>query len=229
MSPDSADLEAFVRANTVIEAPPLVPEIRLHLAAEVTPIWQATEDYLQREGIEPPFWAFAWPGSQAVARYVLDHPEVVRGKKVLDFAAGGGLAAIAAKKAGALQVTANEIDPLAGACLSLNAALNGVELQIEITDLVTVPDTEEPLHSRPIHAWNVILAGDICYERSMAERLTVWLRSLAREGATVLLADPGRAYQPTQKRIDLARYTVPTSTDLEDSDSRETVLYRLLP
>ena len=149
--------ERFVLANTAIAAAPLVPEIRLHLATEVTPLWQATETELAQSGLEPPFWAFAWPGGQALARYVLDRPQLVRNKRVLDIAAGSGLAAIAAAKAGAAQVVANEIDDFAAVALALNAALNGVAVEVSRHDLLG--GAADP--------FDVVLAGDVCYERPM--------------------------------------------------------------
>lgn len=203
----------FVRANTALAAPPLVPEIALHLATEVTPLWEATEAELQRIGLPPPYWAFAWPGGLALARYVLDHPELVEGRRVLDFGAGSGLVAIAAAKAGARAVAA-EIDAFAAAAIRLNAAANGVEVEIETSDVIGAEC-----------AWDVVLAGDMCYERPLAERLVRWLRSVP---ALVLLGDPGRSYVPRDGLEPLARYVVPTSRDLEDRDSRETGVWRLL-
>src|SRR6266699_5013516 len=156
----------FVRSNTLIEAPPLVPEIRLHLATEVTPIWQATEESLARNALPPPFWAFAWAGGQALARYLLDHPETVAGREMLDFGAGSGLVAIAAAKAGAASVTAAEIDHFAAAAIAANAALNGVAIEVVTSDVLGSIDPR----------WEVVIAGDVCYERVMADRVTVWLR-----------------------------------------------------
>jgi predicted nicotinamide N-methyase len=204
--------EDFVRANTVLAAPPLVPEVRLHLASEVTPLWEATEAALERLQLPPPYWAFAWPGGQALARYVLDHPDLLSGKRVLDFGAGSGLLAIAAAKAGAHAIAA-EIDPFAAAAIRLNAAANGVEVELETADVIGAPC-----------AWDAILAGDMCYERPLAERLGAWLREVP---ALVLLGDPGRSYFSPEGLEQLARYTVPTSRDVEDRDSRETGVWRL--
>lgn len=212
------DAAAFLRANTAVGAAPLVPEIRLRLATEITPIWQATEAWLEREGVAPPFWAFAWPGSVAVARMLLDRPELVRGKRVLDFAAGCGLAAIAAARAGAALAEAAEIDPLAVAAIRLNADLNGVE----------VSTLEEDVVGQPCR-WDRVIAGDVCYEAPMARRILPWLRGLATAGAEVWLADPGRAYVPGEGLETLARIPVPVTRELEDRDVREVTVSRLLP
>jgi predicted nicotinamide N-methyase len=211
------DHGAFVRDNTRIEAPPLVPEIRLYLASELTPIWQATEETLARHALPPPFWAFAWAGGQALARYLLDHPHEVAGRDILDFGAGSGLVAIAAARAGAARVTAAEIDPFAAAAIAANAALNGVEIAIVTDDL---------LFSGEPH-WPVIAAGDVCYEQPMAAAVTEWLRRRARAGSHVLLADPGRAYRPEAGLAELARYEVPTTREIEDREMRETIVWRV--
>jgi predicted nicotinamide N-methyase len=172
---------------------------------------------LQATGLPPPYWAFAWPGGQALARHLLDHPEIVRGRSVLDFAAGCGIAAIAAAKCGAASVDAAEIDSVAIEAIELNAALNDVEIDLIVSDLLDQPDD----------GWDVVLAGDVCYERPMAERVLPWAERLARAGCEVLLADPGRAYLPKAGLVEVARYTVPTSRDLEDRETRETRIYRL--
>jgi len=213
------DPALFVRSNTAIVAPPLVPEIRLHLATEVTPIWQATEESLARGAVPPPFWAFAWAGGQALARYLLDRPETVAGRFVFDFGSGSGLVAIAAAKAGARSVVAAEIDHFAVAAISANASLNRVAVAVTIADPI---DTADP-------RWEIVTAGDVCYERDMTDRLVPWLRSLAEDGCLVLLGDPGRAYLPTDGLRRLASYTVPTSRELEDSTARDGVVWRVLP
>jgi len=213
------DPAAFVRRNTVIAAPPLVPEIRLHLAAEVTPIWQATEESLARDGLPPPFWAFAWAGGQALARYLLDRAETVAGRDVLDFGSGSGLVAIAAAKAGAASVRAAEIDPFAAAAIAANAALNNVEIGMIGGNLL----------DGDCGGWPVVTAGDICYEQPMAERAIAWLRRQAVRGASVLLGDPGRAYLPKSGLRERARYEVPTSRELEDRECRECVVWEVLP
>ncbi|MFI4986984.1 MAG: class I SAM-dependent methyltransferase [Alphaproteobacteria bacterium] len=206
-----------MRTHTVLGSTPLLPELRLHLASEITPLWQATEASLEATGVAPPYWAFAWVGGQALARHVLDHPQLVRGRRVLDFAAGSGVAGIAAARAGAGSVIAADLDPLALAALALNMAANGVVLASSAADLT----------AGEAGGWEVILAGDVCYERPMAERVTGWLGTAARAGSLVLLGDPGRAYLPKQRLVELARYTVPTTREIEDHDSRETVVWRL--
>ncbi len=204
----------FIRAHTTPAHPALVPELILWSATEITPLWQATEAWLEARDLAPPFWAFAWPGGQALARHVLDHPRLVAGRRVLDFAAGGGIAAIACARAGAASVVAAEIDPLARAAIALNAAENGVAVTVAAEDLVGTSGQ-----------WDLILAGDVCYEAPMTARILPWLRARAR-GAEVILADPGRAYLPAGLAA-LARYRVPTTRELEDRDSREVTLYRL--
>ena len=213
------DPALFVQHNTAIVAPPLVPEIRLHLATEVTPIWQASEESLARGAVPPPFWAFAWAGGQALARYLLDNPEVVAGREVLDFGAGSGLVAIAAAKAGAARVTAAEIDPFAAAAIAINAALNGVAIEVVNTDF---SDGDKRF-------WKLVTAGDICYEQPMAERAMRWLRRLAGRGSTVLLGDPGRAHLPAAGLCELARYVVPTSQELEGRQQCDAFVWRVLP
>ncbi|HUC73526.1 MAG TPA: 50S ribosomal protein L11 methyltransferase [Stellaceae bacterium] len=213
------DPAIFVRRNTAVERPPLVPEIRLHLASEVTPIWQATEDSLARGAVPPPFWAFAWAGGQALARYLLDRPEIAAGRSMLDFGSGSGLVAIAAAKAGARTVLAAEIDPFAAAAITANAALNDVVVAVTTADLIDAADSN----------CDIVTAGDVCYERETAERVVPWLRALAGNGCLVLLADPGRAYLPAGGLAERARYLVPTSREIEDRDARETVVWQVLP
>ncbi len=209
--------EAFVRAHTAPGRAPLVPEIALMLASEITPIWQASEDWLASRNIDPPFWAFAWPGGQALARHVLDHRESVAGRRVLDFAAGCGLAGIACALAGAAAVEAAEIDMLAASAIRLNARANGVTLQVAAAEIVGQPSR-----------WDLILCGDVCYEAPMTARILPWLRRMA-ETTEVWLADPGRAYLPTSGLAAFAAYAVPTTLELEDRTERTVTLYRLAP
>ena len=208
--------ESFVRTMTAISVAPLVPEIRLHLATEVTPLWEATEATLARDNLPPPFWAFAWLGGQALARYILDHPELVAGKRVLDFAAGGGIVSIAAAKAGAAHTLAAEIDPFALAAIRLNAALNAASIELTDADLVGTTVSAD-----------IILAGDVCYERPMAERVSGWLRERAAANTRVLIGDPGRSYLPADMLEPLARYAIPTSMELEDRPVRDTTVFRV--
>ncbi|HVB18543.1 MAG TPA: 50S ribosomal protein L11 methyltransferase, partial [Stellaceae bacterium] len=212
------DPAAFVIRNTEIKSPPLVPEIRLYLATEVTPIWQATEESLARFGTPPPFWAFAWAGGQALARYLLDHPDIVAGREVLDIGSGSGIVAIAAAMAGARRVTAAEIDPFAAAAIALNAPLNGVSVRVETRDLL----------DRAAAGWEVALAGDICYEEPMSSRAMSLLRRIASRGRLALLGDPGRAYLPREGLVERARYEVPTSRELEDREAKEGVVWEVL-
>ena len=213
------DPALFVGRNTAVGNPPLVPEIRLHLATEVTPIWQATEEGLARGGVPPPFWAFAWAGGQALARYLLDNPAVVAGREVLDIGSGSGIVAIAAAKTGASRVTAADIDPFAAAAIAINAKLNNVTIAIETRDLL----------DRAVAGWGIALAGDICYEEPMSSRAVALLRRIARRGRPALLGDPGRAYLPRSGLVELARYEVPTSRELEDREAREGVVWQVLP
>lgn len=212
----AGEAEAFLRAQTVLSAASMVPEIPLYLASEITPIWQATEAWLTESGIEPPFWAFAWPGSQVLARMVLDEPGRVAGRRVLDFAAGCGLAAVACALAGALSVEAAEIDPLAVAATRLNAAENGVAVIAETRDVVG-----------DACRWDLILCGDVCYEAPMTGHILPWLRRMAAEGAEVWIADPGRAYLPREAMEPIATMTVPTTLELEDRPERRVTVYRL--
>jgi predicted nicotinamide N-methyase len=209
----------FVRENTVATQAPLVPEITLHLASEVTPLWHATEEVLSQNGLPPPYWAFAWPGGQTFARLLLDRPALAHGRRVLDFASGCGIAAIAAAKSGAAHVTASEIDAFATAAIGLNIALNDVHIDIVETDLLT---------SSP-GPWDLILAGDVCYEKPMADSTLAWLNQAAAQGAEVLIADPGRAYLPKSGLTEIARHDVPTSLDLENRKIMTTVIYRYNP
>ncbi len=213
MSPP--DRRAFILENTRLLAPPLAPELRLHLADEAVPVWKKTEDVLGRMGLPPPFWAFAWAGGQALARHVLDHPQIVSGKRVLDFASGSGLVAIAAARAGAALVDASEIDEFACAAIALNADANGVAVRPCERDLIGLDE-----------GWDVALAGDVSYERDMAQAVTAWLEGLARRGAVVLIGDPGRSYLARDRLTLIARYQVPVTRELEDCEIKDTGVYR---
>lgn len=209
------DRAAFIRANTRLLPVPHAPEIRLYVADEATDLWQKTEDELGELGLSPPYWAFAWAGGQALARYILDRPDLVRGRSVLDFASGSGLSAIAAARSGASRVIANDIDDFSAAAIALNAAENGVVLELDITDLIGRDD-----------GWDVVLAGDVCYEREMAALVGAWLDRLAARGAVVLMGDPGRSYLAKEGLEKLAEYAVPTTRALEDTEVRRTAVWR---
>lgn len=207
----------FILENTELLSPPHTPELKLYLASELVPIWQKTEEELAAQGVPPPFWAFAWAGGQALSRYVLDHPETVRGKRVLDFASGSGLSAIAAAKAGASHVLATEIDTFAVAAIDLNAQVNKVTVTAELLDAV---GTDQ--------GWDTVIAGDICYEREMSARVFAWLRALAGRGALVLIGDPGRNYLPSSHLVEIAVYDVATTRELEDREVRRTKVWHVM-
>ena len=218
IAPTLAARRAFILGNTHLQRPPHTPEIELRLADEITPIWRLTEEALEALGVAPPFWAFAWAGGQALARYVLDHPQIVAGQAVIDFASGSGIVAVAAMRAGARRVLAADIDVFCGAAVGLNAEAN----------TVAVDFTEENLLQAPPPAWaQVILAGDICYEKPLAEQVMAWLAAAKTGGATVLIGDPGRNYFPREGLVKLAEYQVPTTRELEDMEVKRTAVWTL--
>lgn len=210
-----SDPVAFIRSETRLRPVPHAPEISLHVADEATELWQKTEEELGEIGLPPPFWAFAWAGGQALARYILDHPETVRGRRVLDFASGSGLVAIAAMKAGAAEVTACDIDSFAIAAIGVNAEANGVSINPLQADIVGQDQ-----------GWDAVLAGDICYERDLADRVIHCLFCLSHRGARVLIGDPGRSYLPKDSLETLAVYEVPVTRTLEDSDIKKSSVWR---
>ncbi len=207
--------ESFIRANTAMTAPPHVPEIRLRLASEAHDLWRKTEEELQAIGLPPPFWAFAWAGGQGLARYVLDHPETVCGKHVLDFASGSGLVAIAAAKSGAAHVLAADTDPFCAAAARLNASANGVAFDFVSTDLIGRDG-----------GWDIVLAGDVFYDRQLAGLVIPWFSFLAAKGAEILIGDPGRSYLPKERMAALAVYQVPVTRALEDAEVKKTTVWR---
>lgn len=218
---------AFIRANTELTNPPLVPELKLHLATDAVGLWEMTETELELSGVPLPFWAFAWAGGQALARFIIDTPETVAGKRVLDLASGGGMVGLAALWASAAHVTANEIDAYAAATIALNAEANDLTrgLEVVLRDMLEEPvlaDDGGPL-------WDVVLAGDVCYERPMAERMLIWLARHANAGALVLMGDPGRTYLPTIGLSEVGSYKVPTPLELEDRLIRTTRVLRVTP
>jgi predicted nicotinamide N-methyase len=218
----AAATAAFIRANTTLGEPPLLPEIRIYLARDAIELWERTEqqaaapDAAQPE-LPPPFWAFPWAGGQALARYLLDHPGQVRGRTVLDFAAGSGLVAIAAARAGAAAVQAAETDPLAIAAIQLNAGVNRVQVDAALGDLL----------DGPAPAVDLLLAGDVFYQRTFAERLLPWLARVRAAGVEVLVGDPGRAYLPGDLGVEVGAYEVPVLRALEDADVKHSTVWRL--
>lgn len=207
--------EAFILANTALLPPPHVPEIKLRLADESHSLWLKTEEELAEIGLPPPFWAFAWAGGQGLARYVLDHRDVVRGTRVLDFATGSGLVAIAAMMSGATRAIGADIDPFCATAVSLNATANNVAIEFVAEDLIDRDD-----------GWDVVLAGDVFYSKPFADALVPWFEKLTARGATVLVGDPGRAYLPKDLLEKLAVYQVPVTRDLEDAEVKRTTVWR---
>lgn len=206
---------SIILDNTRVMAPSLVPEIQLHLAAEDRALYRAGEDELDALGLGTPYWAFAWAGGQALARYVLDNPKSVAGRRVLDFGAGSGLVAIAAAKANAFDVIAADIDPVAAQAMELNRSLNDVWFDIEMEDVVGT-----------LGNWEVLLVGDVCYDKEMADRMLPWLRKLHGMGRTVLFGDPGRFYLNGMGLEPLASYHAETTGIMEDSDLRNARVWR---
>ncbi len=212
-----SDRRAFILANTRLQRPPHTPELSLHLADEITPIWRMTEDELGAMGLPPPFWAFAWAGGQALARWLIDNPHEVAGKRVVDFASGSGLVAIAAMTAGAASALAADIDVFCEAAVAVNAEANGVAVAFTGADLLDAPPPEV----------EVITAGDICYEKPLAERVLAWLKTARDQGTRVLIGDPGRSYFPKEGLEFLAEYQVPTTRELEDMAVKKTGVWAL--
>ncbi|MBV8662433.1 MAG: methyltransferase [Hyphomicrobiales bacterium] len=206
---------AFIRDNTRLLAPPLAPGMRLRLADEAVELWQKTEEELGEMGLPPPFWAFAWAGGQALARYIEDNPQLVAGRRVLDFASGSGLVAIAAAMAGAAEIEASEIDEFAQVAIAMNAAENGAAVTVLAEDVVGAD-----------RGWDVILAGDVSYQKDMAEAVTAWLERLAARGALVLIGDPRRTYLALDRLECVSEYSVPVTRALEDSEIKRTGVFR---
>lgn len=228
LSPDTLERrKAFIRTNTRLGPveglllPHLTPPACMQVwqADEITPIWAATETDLERQGLEPPFWAFPWAGGQGVARYILGHPEAVRGKRVLDVACGGGMLAIAAAAAGAREVSANDIDTMCEAATALNAEANGVSVRWTGGNLLTTPPPEV----------DVILAGDVFYERDMSAGFQEWFARAAEAGITVYAGDPGRAYAPKGGPDPIAGYDIATTLELESAQTRRALVWRVGP
>jgi predicted nicotinamide N-methyase len=216
-TPETHDWPEFIRTNTVLTTTPLVPEIKLHMAAESLPIWQKTEDELGELNVPPPFWAFAWAGGQALARYLLDHPELVAGKRVLDLGCGSGLTAIAPMMAGAASVLAADIDEVALIALALNAKANGVSIATTSADLLAAAPGD----------FDAIMVGDLFYERQLADRVLKFIEAAAEQGRVIFIGDPTRNYFPTGKFQHCIDYHVPVSRELEDSELKRTAVWRL--
>jgi predicted nicotinamide N-methyase len=217
LPPPLDDRLALVRARTRLQRPPAVPELQLHLADDMDEAWQRLQNELDAGELPPPYWAFAWLGGQAVARYVLDTPDVVAGRRVLDLACGSGLCAFAARLAGAASVVAADIDPFAEAAVALNARTNALAVAFEGRDVVGAPLPEV----------DVLLAGDVCYDAEMTGRMLPWLRAIAATGARVLLGDPGRHYVPQQGVREVAAYDVATTRALEGVEVKRVRVFAL--
>ena len=211
------ELDEFIRASTAVEHTPLVPEISLHLATELTPLWHATESYLNQQNIGAPFWAFAWVGGQALARYILDRPSVAEGKRIIDIGSGGGIVSIAAAMAGAEHVLALDVDPLAATVCQMNAELNGVAtvIETEIADAITYD----------LSPFDLILVGDVCYTRGESQELAEHVR---KQAAPVLFGDPGRQFMPRADLEHLAAYSVVTSKEIEANEITEASVWRMI-
>jgi len=213
---DHNSVVRFITENTKLISPPLVPEMLLHLAAESLPIWQKTEDELGEINLPPPYWAFAWAGGQAVARYLIDHPEICCGQSVLDFGSGSGISAIAAAKTGAHAVLAADIDRLALAACALNARANAVDLKITGADLIAeLPRGED-----------IVIIGDLFYECQLADRVVAYIAEAKACGSAVFIGDPQRSYFPEGRYTRLAEYQVPVTRELEDAEIKRTAVWR---
>jgi predicted nicotinamide N-methyase len=212
----STDWPAFIRANTRLLSAPLVPEIKLHLAEESLPIWQRTEEELGAMNVPPPYWAFAWAGGQAVARWLIDNPAAARGKSVLDLGAGSGLTAIAAALTGARCVLAADIDHISLAAMALNAEANGFAFETTADDLLTA----DP------QPFDVVIVGDLFYERALADQVLTFIDKAVAGGATILIGDPQRSYFPRGRFAKVTEYQVPVTRELEDSEIKRTAVWR---
>ena len=210
------DIPAFIRANTRVLSPPAAPELSLYLADDAVALWELTEEQLGELGLPPPFWAFAWAGGQALARYLLDQPKVTRGRDVLDMASGSGIVAIAAMKAGAASALCADIDRFAAHAATLNAELNGVTLQTTDADLIGTEIAQD-----------LILVGDLFYDRDLAPRVLAWLHALQAQSKDVLIGDPGRTYLPRDQLEQVAAYDVPVTRMLEDAEIKRAAVWKL--
>ena len=207
----------LVLARTRLQSPPVVPELRLHLADDMDEAWSALQDELDDGELPPPFWAFAWLGGQAVARHVLDEPSLVTGRSVLDLATGSGLCALAARLAGASSVVAVDVDPFAVEAVGINAAVNGLAVEARCADLLDEPPPEV----------DVVLAGDVFYDAAMSERVQPWLLAAAAAGSRVVVGDPGRHYLPRALMTEVGSYDVPTTRELEGVEVKTVRVFAL--
>ena len=215
---DESEAAAFILENTRPLAPPLTPEVVLQLASESLPIWLKTEEELGAMNVPPPYWAFAWAGGQALARYVLDHPRIVAGKSVVDVGAGSGLVAIAAARAGAQSVLALEVDQLAAAAIRINSTANRASVSVSSQDV---------LGGAPLPTAEVLLVGDVFYERDLADRVWRLIEAAQRRGTDVLVGDPRRSYFPAERFEQVKLYEVPVTRELEDAEIKRTAVWRL--
>ena len=218
MADEVKDWPTFIRANTRLLPPPLLPEIVLHLAEESLPIWRKTEEELGEMNVPPPYWAFAWAGGQAVSRWLLDNPARIAGRSVLDLGAGAGLAAIAALKAGARSALCADIDHVSLEACHLNAAANAVTLETTAADLLAAPP----------QPYDIVIVGDLFYERTLADNVLAYIDAAhSRTPAPlILIGDPQRSYFPQRRFEKLAEYSVPVTRELEDSESKLTAVWR---
>lgn len=206
-----------VLSRTRLQSPPAVPELRLHLADDMDQAWSALQDELDDGELPPPFWAFAWLGGQAVARYVLDGPSLVADRSVLDLATGSGLCALAAARSGASSVLAVDVDAFAIDAVALNAAVNGLSVEARCADLLDEPPPTV----------DVVLAGDVFYDAAMSERVQPWLLAAARAGSRVVVGDPGRHYLPRALMTEVGSYDVPTTRELEGVELKAVRVFEL--
>lgn len=211
------DKKTFILANTSPLPCLNIPAIKLYQANEVHDLWHNTQTQMDEMDLPPPFWAFAWAGGEALSLYILQHPEIVKGKRVLDFASGSGLVGIAAKKAGALSVVANDIDPFACTAIALNAALNKVSLTIENDDLVGKNGS-----------WDVILAGDVFYDKTMSRNLVAWFQLIDKRKTTILAGDPGRAYLPHEYVSEKSTLRLAVSKVIEETSFKDVKIWQFV-
>lgn len=214
LTPDDARHQNFILQNTMLQSPPHVSEIKLHLADEAHDLWHKTEEELHAIGLPPPFWAFAWAGGQGVARYILNNKSIFKNKYVLDFASGSGLVAIAACLADAKKVEANDIDVFAGPAICLNAKANNVEAVFVCSNLIGEDK-----------GWDVVLAGDVFYDQGLAQLLIPWFDQLYKRGCLILVGDPGRSYLPKDRLKACMTYEVPVTRALEDAEVKRTTVW----